>query len=141
MAVDKSMVGKSGKPFTMPIEWSKVREFAREDERKLAIVFDNPVAGTISEENYEDAVRMEHRGLGRRARRVTARAVALAARRRQRPQPTRRVAAGRQVGEPATYTIKVRNQGHPPPLPPRCQIRAHRQNNRWLRRRQPTSRH
>lgn len=36
----------------------KVREFAREDERKLAIVFDNPVAGTISEENYEDAVRM-----------------------------------------------------------------------------------
>ena len=34
----------------------KVREFAREDERKLAIVFDNPVAGAISEENYERAV-------------------------------------------------------------------------------------
>ena len=36
----------------------KVREFAREDERKLAIVFDNPAAGTISEENYERAVDM-----------------------------------------------------------------------------------
>ena len=36
----------------------KVREFAREDERKLAIVFDNPVAGTTSEENYEKAVQM-----------------------------------------------------------------------------------
>ncbi|HZP44916.1 MAG TPA: MaoC family dehydratase N-terminal domain-containing protein [Candidatus Binataceae bacterium] len=29
MAIDKSVVGKTGKPFTMPIEWSKVREFAR----------------------------------------------------------------------------------------------------------------
>jgi len=29
MAVDKSMIGKTGKAFTMPIEWSKVREFAR----------------------------------------------------------------------------------------------------------------
>lgn len=29
MAIDKSLVGKTGKPFTMPIEWSKVREFAR----------------------------------------------------------------------------------------------------------------
>jgi uncharacterized protein (DUF58 family) len=36
----------------------KVREFAREDERKLAIVFDNPPEGTISEENYENAVQM-----------------------------------------------------------------------------------
>ncbi len=29
MAVDKSIIGKTGKPFTVPIEWSKVREFAR----------------------------------------------------------------------------------------------------------------
>ncbi len=29
MPIDKSIVGKTGKPFTMPIEWSKVREFAR----------------------------------------------------------------------------------------------------------------
>jgi acyl dehydratase len=29
MAIDKSLVGRTGKPFTMPIEWSKVREFAR----------------------------------------------------------------------------------------------------------------
>ena len=34
----------------------KVREFAREDERKLCIVFDNPEAGIISEEAYEKAV-------------------------------------------------------------------------------------
>jgi len=34
----------------------KVREFAREDERKLCIVFDNPVAGLISEPAYEKAV-------------------------------------------------------------------------------------
>lgn len=34
----------------------KVREFAREDERKLSIVFDNPAAGTISENAYEKAV-------------------------------------------------------------------------------------
>ncbi|HUO17788.1 MAG TPA: DUF58 domain-containing protein [Verrucomicrobiae bacterium] len=36
----------------------KVREFAREDERKLCIVFDNPQAGGISEEAYERAVEM-----------------------------------------------------------------------------------
>jgi uncharacterized protein (DUF58 family) len=36
----------------------KVREFAREDERKLAIVFDNPATGAISEEAYEKAVEM-----------------------------------------------------------------------------------
>jgi len=34
----------------------KVREFAREDERKLCIVFDNPVAGLISEPAFEKAV-------------------------------------------------------------------------------------
>lgn len=34
----------------------KVREFAREDERRLAIVFDNPVTGAIPDEIYERAV-------------------------------------------------------------------------------------
>jgi uncharacterized protein (DUF58 family) len=34
----------------------KVREFAREDERKLCIVFDNPEPGMISEAAYEKAV-------------------------------------------------------------------------------------
>jgi uncharacterized protein (DUF58 family) len=34
----------------------KVREFAREDERKLCIVFDNPAVGEISETAYERAV-------------------------------------------------------------------------------------
>jgi len=34
----------------------KVREFAREDERKLCIVFDNPEPGVISEQAYENAV-------------------------------------------------------------------------------------
>ncbi len=34
----------------------KVREFAREDERKLCIVFDNPEAGLLSEQQYEKAV-------------------------------------------------------------------------------------
>src|SRR6266700_3351965 len=34
----------------------KVREFAREDERKLCIAFDNPEAGSISEKEYERAV-------------------------------------------------------------------------------------
>jgi len=36
----------------------KVREFTREDERKLRIVFDNPIAGTLSERDYENAVRL-----------------------------------------------------------------------------------
>lgn len=36
----------------------KVREFAREDERKLAIVFDNPAADTVAEELYERAVQI-----------------------------------------------------------------------------------
>lgn len=34
----------------------KVREFAREDERKLCVVFDNPEAGLVSEQSYEKAV-------------------------------------------------------------------------------------
>jgi uncharacterized protein (DUF58 family) len=34
----------------------KVREFAREDERRLRIIFDNPVSGALSEEAYENAV-------------------------------------------------------------------------------------
>jgi uncharacterized protein (DUF58 family) len=34
----------------------KVREFAREDERKLCIAFDNPEPGLISEQAYESAV-------------------------------------------------------------------------------------
>ncbi len=36
----------------------KVREFAREDERRLRIVFDNPSEGVLSEKVYEEAVRM-----------------------------------------------------------------------------------
>jgi len=34
----------------------KVREFSREDERKLRIVFDNPMPGTLRAEAYEQAV-------------------------------------------------------------------------------------
>ena len=34
----------------------KVREFSREDERKLRIVFDNPPSQAVSEKAYEDAV-------------------------------------------------------------------------------------
>jgi uncharacterized protein (DUF58 family) len=34
----------------------KVREFTREDERKLRIVFDNPVPGYIRSDRYENAV-------------------------------------------------------------------------------------
>lgn len=36
----------------------KVREFSREDERKLRIVFDNPAPGAVSPEAYERAVRL-----------------------------------------------------------------------------------
>jgi uncharacterized protein (DUF58 family) len=36
----------------------KVREFSREDERKLCIVFDNPAAGVISSPEYEGAVNL-----------------------------------------------------------------------------------
>lgn len=34
----------------------KVREFSREDERKLRIVFDNPAAGVLPGKDYEDAI-------------------------------------------------------------------------------------
>jgi uncharacterized protein (DUF58 family) len=36
----------------------KVREFAREDERKLTIIFDNPQAGLIPVQSYERAVEL-----------------------------------------------------------------------------------
>jgi uncharacterized protein (DUF58 family) len=36
----------------------KVREFAREDERKLCIIFDNPEAGLIPDAMYEKAVNL-----------------------------------------------------------------------------------
>jgi uncharacterized protein (DUF58 family) len=36
----------------------KVREFSREDERKLCIVFDNPESGTVSGQAYERAVNL-----------------------------------------------------------------------------------
>lgn len=36
----------------------KVREFTREDERKLRLVFDNPAPGAVSEAAYEAAVAM-----------------------------------------------------------------------------------
>jgi uncharacterized protein (DUF58 family) len=36
----------------------KVREFSREDERKLCIVFDNPASGLISSKAYERAVNL-----------------------------------------------------------------------------------
>jgi uncharacterized protein (DUF58 family) len=36
----------------------KVREFSREDERKLRIVFDNPETGALSEQAYERAVEL-----------------------------------------------------------------------------------
>jgi uncharacterized protein (DUF58 family) len=36
----------------------KVREYSREDERKLRIIFDNPSPGTLSPEAYEQVVRV-----------------------------------------------------------------------------------
>jgi uncharacterized protein (DUF58 family) len=36
----------------------KVREFSREDERRLRIVFDNPPSGVLPEKTYENAVRL-----------------------------------------------------------------------------------
>jgi acyl dehydratase len=41
---DRSIIGKTGKPFKMPIEWSKVREFARAIKDPSPIYFDPEVA-------------------------------------------------------------------------------------------------
>lgn len=46
--VDWKATAKSGSP--------KVREFTREDERKLRIVFDNPAPGVVRETVYENAI-------------------------------------------------------------------------------------
>src|SRR5262249_37642866 len=42
--VDKSIIGKTGKPFTMPIEWGKVREFARAIRDPNPVYFDPELA-------------------------------------------------------------------------------------------------
>jgi acyl dehydratase len=44
MALDKSIIGKTGKPFTVPIEWSKVREFARAIRDPNPVWFDPDLA-------------------------------------------------------------------------------------------------
>jgi uncharacterized protein (DUF58 family) len=36
----------------------KVREFSREDERKVRLIFDNPTPGAVSVESYENAVNL-----------------------------------------------------------------------------------
>ncbi|MGD0074092.1 MAG: MaoC family dehydratase N-terminal domain-containing protein [Candidatus Binataceae bacterium] len=41
---DKSLIGKSGKPFTMPVEWGKVREFARAIKDRNPVYYDPEVA-------------------------------------------------------------------------------------------------
>src|SRR5258708_24875439 len=41
---DKSLVGKAGKPFTMHVDWSKVREFARAIKDPNPVYFDPEVA-------------------------------------------------------------------------------------------------
>lgn len=48
--IDWKATAKSGSP--------KVREFTREDERKLRIIFDNPAPQSISEPSYEKAVQL-----------------------------------------------------------------------------------
>jgi uncharacterized protein (DUF58 family) len=48
--VDWKATAKSGSP--------KVREFTREDERQLRIVFDNPQAGALPAKSYEAAVEL-----------------------------------------------------------------------------------
>lgn len=48
--IDWKATAKSGSP--------KVREFTREDERKLRIIFDNPGPQVISEASYEKAVQL-----------------------------------------------------------------------------------
>jgi len=44
MPIDKSIVGKTGTPFTVPIEWSKVREFARAIKDPNPVYFDPELA-------------------------------------------------------------------------------------------------
>lgn len=41
---DKSIVGKTGKPFSMPIEWGKVREFARAIKDPNPVYYDPELA-------------------------------------------------------------------------------------------------
>lgn len=41
---DKSIVGQKGKPFSMPIEWGKVREFARAIKDPNPLYFDPELA-------------------------------------------------------------------------------------------------
>ncbi len=41
---DKSIIGKAGKPFTMPVEWGKVREFARSIRDPNPVYFDPDAA-------------------------------------------------------------------------------------------------
>lgn len=48
--IDWKATAKSGSP--------KVREFTREDERKLRIIFDNPAPHVLSNEDYEKAVQL-----------------------------------------------------------------------------------
>jgi len=36
----------------------KIREFTREDERRLCIIFDNPLAGSVTDAEYENAVQL-----------------------------------------------------------------------------------
>ena len=41
---DKSVVGKTGKPFKMHVDWSKVREFARAIKDPNPLYFDQELA-------------------------------------------------------------------------------------------------
>jgi len=41
---DRSIIGRQGKPFTMPVEWSKVREFARAIKDSDPLYFDPELA-------------------------------------------------------------------------------------------------
>ena len=44
MAIDKKLIGQTGTPFTVPIEWSKVREFARAIRDPNPVYFDREMA-------------------------------------------------------------------------------------------------